>query len=408
MKFKIFFLVVTLLFLLLRFPILNLKGGDYGTYSSAVKSFLKGENIYHYTVKSFEDQNDKLENGYAYMPTLLYILSLLFLVSENLNLRDNLPFIWKIPNLISELIIIYLILKNITLTSKFRIITTIVFSLFWIFSPHLISQYNYTMFDMIFLVFTVLSIKYLKKNIFLSSLFFAIAVSLKTISIILLPMFLIYLYRNKIDLRSKIKNISSYIFIGLLFYIAISIPFITTISDFNSYIKGSLFVHSDREVSGRPFISYFNYLFTNEVNSMLQYKFFNFFALLALLTPIILNTYLSFKDKSQDFFKIATFTFGLYIFLTPVLNRTHLLWILPILFMYLTSILEKNNYLKINISVIVIWFTLFFYLINWQAGFRIDKNSTNLVILPNANKEWEFTRVLRNYYYEIRGNFHYK
>ena len=405
MKFKIFFLVVTLLFISLRFPILNSKGGDYSTYTSAVKSFLKGENIYHYTVKSFEDPNDNLENGYAYMPTLLYLLSTLYVASESLSIKENLPFLWKIPNLLSELIIIYLILRNITLSSKYRILTSIVFSLFWIFSPHLISQYNYTMFDMVFLVFTVLSIKYLKKNILLSSLFFAIAVSFKTISIILLPMILIYLHRSKVDFRSKIKHIFSYIFIGILFYIAISIPFITTLDDLNSYIKGSLLVHGDREVSGRPLISFVNYLLTNDIDLMLQYQFFNFFALLALLAPIILNTYLSFKDKSQDFFKIATFTFGLYIFLTPVLNRTHLLWILPILFLYLSTILEKKNYLKINISVIVIWFTLFIYLINWQAGFRLDKNNTGLVLLPNANKEWEFTKVIRNYYYEVRGNF---
>jgi len=73
-------LIVVAVGILLRLALFELEGGDHPQYKRALLEFERGINPYKYTVKSFE--NEDLEHGYAYFPTLLYVLTAFWQINK--------------------------------------------------------------------------------------------------------------------------------------------------------------------------------------------------------------------------------------------------------------------------------------------------------------------------------------
>lgn len=97
-----------ILALYLRMVCFNEEGGDSETFTNAVESFLDGENIYKETVRSYSQESTD-NHGYAYFPTLLYIYTPLYLLSNRLNIEPHILF--KIPVLLADIFVGVLIFK---------------------------------------------------------------------------------------------------------------------------------------------------------------------------------------------------------------------------------------------------------------------------------------------------------
>lgn len=224
---------VILLGLLLRFLIIDAPGVDQKTYLSAVEQFHAGQNFYYETVASFRDsKNSSVNNhGYSYFPTMMYVQYSLWLVSKTFNFPIEV--LWKIPTIITELgIIVILFLYSKKLNPILR--ATIVG--FWFISPYFIARFAYVYYEPIFLFFAMLSLVLIRKNIFWGSIAYFLAISFKTIPIILAPLMLVIIYekhfqkdysniKEKILNKNFIKDLLVFISGGFLVFLIISIPF---------------------------------------------------------------------------------------------------------------------------------------------------------------------------------------
>lgn len=382
---------IIILAIFLRLLLFDKAGGDYVTYKTAVEQFSTGTNPYEYTVTSFESNTKDLEHGYAYFPTLLYIQYVIWMLSNITGIIISTVILWKIPTLIAEGLILYIVIKN----SENKILNLLLASL-WLLNPYFIARFDYGLYDPLFLLFTLLAISQINKNTFKSALFYAIAISLKTIPIILLPLFLVKFFKEK-----DIKGLLRFSFGGILVFFTISIPFLISARDFLLYLNGSLFVHSERSVQGRPFLSSISYLLQNFNINFHQHEYVKYYAVAALVlaTIIPLGLYLTKKLKSK--YAWATLSFVIYLLLTPVLSRTHLLWFIPFLMAYLVE--KRLNTKKVAVFIVAIWISLFTYLFYWNNGFENYTNSKNIPILKTSEQTWELKRIGRQKYYEYRG-----
>jgi len=103
--------IIIFMGLFLRFILFEQTGGDYLTYKKAMEDFDKGINFYTKTVLSFKEGGEETEHGYSYFPTLLYIQYVLWKISNFLKINISTVYLWKIPTLISEIVILFYILK---------------------------------------------------------------------------------------------------------------------------------------------------------------------------------------------------------------------------------------------------------------------------------------------------------
>lgn len=86
--------------LFFRLLVFNARGGDHSVYKRAVVDFSSGINPYSYTVNSFA--NDELDHGYAYLPTLLYILTAMYKLGLLIDPAIPSQVLWKLPTLFAD------------------------------------------------------------------------------------------------------------------------------------------------------------------------------------------------------------------------------------------------------------------------------------------------------------------
>lgn len=363
-------LVVVILGVTLRLSLFNKEGGDHKTYKDTVLTFLQGINPYEYTVASFKDTS--LKKGYAYLPTLLYIQTLFVKMNGFFDLDWPTIYMWKVPVLFADLLIVYIFYKKYFKTDYFFFLFAISF---WLFNPHILTRGEYTLYDPLATLFLLLSLLLAEKKPGLSGLFFGISFSFKSFGVILLPI---------IFLRSK--NKFKFILAGIILFLVISIPFMKTYHDFNTYINGALLVHTTREVQGRPILTFISF-FTRHVGiNFWQTTKTAFYANLAILLPGIMGIYLYLKRRNMSIFQLTLLPILSYYLLTPVLNRTHVLWFLPILLIGFYEFCTKNykNNLKLfYLSTAVIFLLLCVYLKIWESGFHIYDCTKDVSAVPS-------------------------
>lgn len=335
----------------------NIQGGDFETFISASKDFLQGKSPYDYTVKSFQNtENDPNAKGYAYPPGYLYVFTTLFVLESllKLNLHTNINpvLIYGLPFIIFHVLTTVYILKILNKSSP--LLKLIAVSL-WIFNPYFVAKGDFASKDMIPIFLSVASLYYLKKDSVISGALFAAAVMFKVYPIILLPIF----FLESLDKR---KFVAAAAIIG----IAGSGPFLLP-SNIKNYILGTFFVHGDRYVQGRPFLWYLRYYFKIDFIELIPFKLLAIGSLLG--SWIFTGIYYLTKYKNR-FIAVAV-SFCIFYSLTPVLNRTYILWGIPFFSILLGKIQNKKLARLYLILLILFWVFMTWYLKQWNSGFDI-------------------------------------
>ncbi len=347
---KITYCVIFIAAILFRFPLFTQVGKDSQTFEKAVTRFSMGINPYIDTIKSFSDK-DISSNGYAYFPGLLYTYYGLDVISVITHIPGSI--LWKIPGFLAEIaagLMLIKILKN----KPFGV--TVVALLIWLFNPYLVVDYKYTYTDAIPTLLLFLSLYFIEKDSVLTGVFFALSVIFKPFPIFVFPIYLLLV-------KDKFKFLTAGFIIAFVF----SLPFMTSISNFLTYIQGSLFVHEGREVTGRPFLFYISYYLHIEFFRIIPIKFYT---LMATFLGWILILLAYFVKKVKDPYILATISLCAFYLFTPVLNRTYILWFLPE-FLISLSLFKKSKFFYISAFVFYIFYI--WYLYQWVDGFHITR-----------------------------------
>ena len=345
-----------------KYKVFDESGGDFEAYRGATREFLSGKNPYNYTVKSFTEKYDKfgeeLRHGYAYLPGLMYVQAPLYLLQEPTHMP--LQRLWRFPLLgadigVSVLIAAYLYRKNF--------LAALAGVAVWSYHPFFFTIGSYTNWEPYPVFFALLALHFLEKRDDLSAFLFAIAVVFKTFPIILLPIFLL-----------KSKNRTRFLLIGALVFLAISLPFMGSFEDFETYIRGSLLVHGERELQGRPLLSYVDYYTTISFHQVSLVKIYTY---VSLLGSWAVTWWLFAKKKIQDKFILAAAAFLTFYIFTPVLNRTYLIWWIPFMVLAAFNAIKKRPWLYF--AVLALFYVFYsWYLSQWTRGFRFEGDIISL------------------------------
>lgn len=341
-----------------RIPLYNQVGKDIYAYEKALSDLIDGINPYIWTIKSY-NQDDPSNHGFAYLPVLMYIFWPFFI----LHLITSIPFAYlmKIPVLLADIGIGLLLIKHLYQKS----FPATVFSLaVWFFNPYFFLKDSYVFTDPVPILFVLLALYFLEKDNVATGAFYALAVGAKTFPVILLPIFLL-----------KVKNKLHFLLAGVIIALAISLPFL---NDLKTYLAGALFVHGERYLQGRPFLFYISYNYKIELFQIIPFKVYTYLAIFSgwVLTAMI---YLWQKFKptillAADFYNkyvLGTLSFlGFYLF-TPVLNRTYLVWFLPVFILGAFEFLHKRWKPTYYLVLIFFWGFYYWYLIQWKDGYHI-------------------------------------
>ena len=329
-------------------------GKDSQTYVTAITSFFSGENPYEHTIKSYENKDDVGGHGYAYFPGFLYLFGYLYFIA--LKVGINYDVLWKMCVLLFDLGTAVLIFKHLYKSNYFVAFTG---ALVWLFNPYLTVEYtNFNHVDPVPVFFCLLALLYLSKDSVLSAVFFTLSVIFKPFALIFLPLFLL-----------KSKNKRAFIVACAVVFIAVSLPFLTSIDDITTYLKGSLFVHSSRVLQGRPFLFYLSYFGKIELFRIIPLVVYSSMATYFGWVLIIAGWYLL---KIRNSFVLASMSAINFLIFTPVLNRTYLLWFLPIFIVasYQIAAGFKKLYLFYSFTV-GYWMFCYWYLFQWKDGFHV-------------------------------------
>lgn len=357
LKHKILLLLLLLLTLAQRLIEIgeNKPGKDTPTHIQAITSFSLGINPYIYTVESYDNKEDVANHGYSYLPGFLYSLGGLYYLAPSAGVEFYT--LWKIFVLLFDLgvvtaLFLYLLPKNQ--------IVALIAPLFWIFNPYLVfTTSNYTLLDPVPVFLYLIALICLEKNNLLSAVFLSLSIIFKPFSLIFLPMFLIITKRRRL-----------FLVIYSAVFIAFSLPFMTDINNFLTYINGSLLVHGDRVLQGRPVLFYISYYYKVEFFQVLPLKFYAFMSSFFcwILTPILYYVF-----KVRRVFLLASVIAVNFLVFTPVLNRTYLLWFIPIFLIATFKYSDNKHCSAFLVANIAYWLFCSWYLIQWKDGFHVSR-----------------------------------
>ncbi len=349
-----------------RIKLFPQEGSDLGTYEEAVSTFVEGKNPYIDTVKSFE-QLDKNPGGkgFSYLPGLLYING--FFYSIHLYLKTINPcnellqtgfctplvYFWKIPILFADIGIGLLILKIMWPKSKFAAIFALAA---WYFNAFFVLKRDFISNDPLPTFFMLLGLYYLRKDDVISGSAYAFSVALKTFPIFLAPIFLILA-------KDKIKLLVSAGIVGL----ALSAPFMTSVNNFVTYMKGAVFVHGNRFMQGRPFLFYISYRYSIELVQIIPLKVYTY---IASFGGWIIASLFAWRKWITSRYTLSVIPFVIFYAFTPVLNRTYLLWALPLFIIGIYEFFKNKSYIY-YVFMCVYWYFYYWYLAQWEDGFHI-------------------------------------
>jgi len=332
-----------------RLQFFNQTGKDESAYERAVTDFIEGKNPYKWTIESYQNPDDPGNHGFAYLPGLLYIDWFLFLT----RLATKIPFTFlqKFPVLLADMGVGFLLLKELYKKSY----TAAVFGLLiWFFNPYFYFKNNYVYTDPLPIFFMLLALYKLGKDDVLAGTFFGAAVALKTFPLILFPVFLI-----------ASKERFKFLLAGAIIGIAISLPFLR---DLRTYLQGALFIHGERFIQGRPFLFFISYFYKIELFQIIPFKVYTYLAAFGGWVVVLL-AYLALRLK--DKYTLSLLSFSVFYLFTPVLNKTYLMWGIPILILSLFELAKKKHVVIYYSGLAMFWGFYYWYLSIWKDGFHI-------------------------------------
>ena len=345
--------VIIVIFVLFdRAEYINQQSKDISAYERAVQEFVAGVNPYKWTVESFNNPDDPGNHGFAYFPGLLYLYAPLYVTSAQTDIPHYV--LWKIPVLLADLAVGYLLFRLFRNKSYWMMIVALVA---WFFNPYIYFRTGYTFTDPITILFMLLSLMLLGKKDVLSGTFFALSIAMKTFPYILFPVYLL-----------KAKDKRGFLVAGLLVGIFVSLPFLTSWEDFTTYLAGTLGVHSERFVQGRPFLFYISYYLNIELFQVIPFRVYT---LLASFSGWVVVAVMYFKNWARDKYVLALIPFLTFYLFTPVFNRSYFMWFMPIFIVALAKIFG-NRFRFMYYGVIFLFYVFAgWYLAQWKDGFHI-------------------------------------
>jgi len=374
---KLVFLIVFTIFVFAikdRLKYFDQISKDNYAFERAISDLYRGVNPYKWTIESYSNPDDPGNHGYAYLPGLIYIYAFLFMF--HLITPIHFKILWKIPVLLGDIGVGLLLIKLfLDKEAKDKYLALILGLLCWFFNPYMYFRGGYTFADPLTVFFMLLSLYYLKKDNVLSGAFFGIAVAIKTFAYLIFPIFVLVLLLESISLLKKPTNIKKFIatpfmqffLAGALIGIAISIPFFRSVDDFKTYLAGTIGVHSNRFVQGRPFLYYISYFYKIEFFRIISFKTYTF---LATFAGWIVLTILYLLKWIKNRYAMAIIPFLSFYLFTPVLNRTYLVWFIPFLILGAYDLFKKHKW-AYYVTLISFWSFYSWYLVQWQDGFHI-------------------------------------
>ncbi len=352
---NLLFLIIIIAAFAYRFPLLGVEGSDYKTYDSAITSYLAGRNPYQETIASYKIKYG--DHGYAYLPGLLNIFSFLTILGAPLHIPNAL--LWQLPLLVSDFFIGIFIYKHI---SKYSTLMALLGALLWFFNPYILLHGNtYTHTEPISIALLLVSLVYLAKNQILSGGAYALSILVKTLPALMVPMiFTIPTFKKKLLFVAG----------GLLIAFLFCLPFMRSVQDFQTMITGSLLVHGERGIQGRPLPYYVSYTFGIEALQLISFQAYSYLSIIGGWIVFILLKYVF---KLQNLYLIAFFCFGVFTLLTPVFNRSYSLWVLPFMILGLADTFSTKHRWLYYLGL-VLYVTFFaFYFNAWDYGFHQDR-----------------------------------
>lgn len=343
--------IIFLYFLYVRIPLFTGTSNDSQTYNFAIEKFLNGENVYERTIKTFANPKRYVGDlGYSYLSGYLFLYSFINFLSINLQIDENI--LIKIPNFIADIAVGILIYKILVKKSYFAGL----FGFFlWFINPYFLLRESYTYNDIIPVSLALIAFFYVKKDSVISGSTFALSVVFKTFPVVFFPLLLI-----------KSENKKNFIISASIIGFAASLPFLTSTQYFLDYINGSLLVHSQRGIQGRPFLFYLSYLYDIELIQIIPTRVYSAIAVLGGFFITLIAYYFL---KIRNSYLIAMLvSLNFYIF-TPVLNRTYMLWFFPFILLGASYFLKRNKYIFYIISIFY-YLIYYFYLKDWGYGFH--------------------------------------
>ncbi|MBN1162616.1 hypothetical protein JXA34_02620 [Patescibacteria group bacterium] len=342
---------VVLLFLAFKKRILYISqtSKDIYAYERAISDLFSGTNPYLWSIESYSNPDDPGNHGFVYLPGILYLYGSIYIFC----LLFQLPYVvlWKIPILLADFGVAFLIFR---LLKDKKYTERLLGVCLWLFNPYSFLRSGYTYIDPLPTLLALLAIIYLERDSVLSGTFYALSVLVKTFPIILFPIFII---RSE----NKMKFLLSGLLVSLLFFL----PFLFDLNDFVTMLNGTFFIHGNRFIQGRPLLFYISYYYNIEFFQIIPFKVYSF---LSIVAPWILVSVLGTVLKGIDKYILATVSFLTFYVITPVFNRTYILWAIPFLVM---CGFKFNNKVACYALLCGYWLFFYFYLVQWKDGFHV-------------------------------------
>lgn len=379
--------------LYLRLTVFSDEGGDHIIYKRAVLEFSRGINPYEYTFFSYGI--DDVDRGYAYFPTLLYIMTTFWKFNVLTQADIATAILWKIPILLADLGVAWFLLRHFR--RKKHPWLGLASAAFWLLNPYFIVRHEYSLLDPIQVFFLFAALNSLGKNAYKTGFLYALAVSTKLIPAILFP---IFLWKT----RHKVKFLS----VGALVFLLLSAPFLTNLQDAYYYLQGTLLVHGERNIQGRPLLSFLTFFLQNWGITLYQERFPGIFSKLALVAGPLVSLALLARNRLTDKYILTALSFLLYFLLTPVFNRTHVLWSLPFFLIALYEVFRGRK-LQLYASWGILYGALFFYLLLWTKGLKPPTKEHPYIWMDDQKSmrfEWPLMDFAKNKFYEYRGKYY--
>ncbi len=259
-------------------------------------------------------------------PIIFYLVHKFYIVFFN-GIQNVLllKLILKAPIIIATLIIAYILPKFTSTNFKIDIIR------FWLWCPSLIALIAIGQYDVISILFILLSLYSMKCNRYvISAIFLAITTCIKQFTVLIIPIFMFYAIYNK-----KWNYIITYILCSL----AITIPFL--IANADNFINKVLFFHINRRPIGQSIIYTLKLIF-----SIKDIDFYLSIWNIIFTCSFILTNVVVFKYDVRHINELPE-SMAVVLFIAIMINKVvfphYLLWFCP--FIYIVALNRGKKYL---------------------------------------------------------------